>query len=391
MSLNLPQVLPQVEALGREVAQQAAARPARLYAAQLAWQTAAAQGNEVLRARVARAPAGWRGASPADEPIDSVHAAPQHPPRLRVLGADGSQIYPDRHALAHYYLINIGLIDYDHGSGQAPQARTHPLLGFSESDLYDRFGGAIDPGLVNARRDLEELRALAGQAPQGKAPALALIDNTLLLWAAQPERERARPEIAALLQGYLEAMGRLQAAGAALAGFVDRPGSAHLLALLQLAAAAEGAPAPPAETNPYRGLTDRELLAGRLRPGERSACFELCSPLARVYADAGHALRFFYLHTGYQDLIARVELPAWAAHDPQRLAWVHAGLVEQCRLTGVPYVLVRAHELALVARADREALEGQIGAALRGHGLDPRISQKALTKAWTAVRRRHQL
>lgn len=391
MSLDLPQVLPQVEALGREAAQQAAARPARLRAAQAAWRSAAQQGREALRLRVARAPAGWRGAAPLDEPIDSVHDAPPHPPRLRVLGADGSQVYPDRHALAHYYLINIGLIDFDHGSGEAPHTRTQPILGYTADDLYDRFGGAVDPALINARRDLEELRALAGRAAEGPGPVVALIDNTLLLWAAQPERERNRPEIVALLQGYLEAMGRAQAAGAALAGFVDRPGSTHLLALLQLAAAGEQAGPAPADPDLYRGLTDRELLAGRLGPGQRSAVFELCGPLAQVYAEHHHALRFFYLHTGYEDLIARVELPAWVADDPQRLSWLHAGLIEQCRLTGVPYVLVRAHELALVARADRQALEGQIGAALRGHGLSPRISQKALTKTWTAVRRRHRL
>jgi hypothetical protein len=70
---------------------------------------------------------------------------------------------------------------------------------------------------------------------------------------------------------------------------------------------------------------------------------------------------------------------------------VHAGVLEQCRTTGIPYPLVRAHELAVVAQADRAALEQLLQAAMLRVGLQTRISQKAQTKRWTAQRRRHRL
>jgi hypothetical protein len=79
------------------------------------------------------------------------------------------------------------------------------------------------------------------------------------------------------------------------------------------------------------------------------------------------------------------------AEDDERLARVHAGIIEQSRVTGIPYVLVRAHELALVAQADRQRLEEILSGELLRRGRIPRISQKALTKRWTGAKRRHRL
>jgi hypothetical protein len=89
--------------------------------------------------------------------------------------------------------------------------------------------------------------------------------------------------------------------------------------------------------------------------------------------------------------VARVEIPRWVADDAARMAVVHAGIVEQCRLTGIPYPLVRAHELALVGQDDRRALDNLVQAALIRHGISGLASQKAQTKRWTGRRRRHRL
>jgi hypothetical protein len=216
-----------------------------------------------------------------------------------------------------------------------------------------------------------------------EGPALALLDNGLLLWAASQEQKAARPDVQRVLDGYLLALDRVKASGAALAGYISRPRGANVVDLVE-AASGDRSPSP-------RGITDRLVFGRLLAPHARSARFRHPAKLNDEFAARGHEIQFFYLHTGAQDGIARVELPRWVAEDPRRLSIVHAGIVEQCRLTGVPYPLVRAHELALVGQDDRRALDRLVQASLVRHGISGLTSQKAQTKRWTGRRRRHHL
>jgi hypothetical protein len=404
MSLDLRQVLPQVESLGQEAARRAAAASVRVpRLAQMLLEAARLEPGELER-RLAAAPATAHPAGPTDESIDARILLPPHPSRLRLLAADGSQIYPDRHAAAFFYMVNVGSIDLLHGGGQPPQISTRSDLHFDDDDLRDTRGLPVDTHLINARRDAAELAELArlveapiptgGQseapapsAPLGagsaEGPALALLDNGLLLWAASQEQKAARPDVQRVLDEYLAALDRLRDSGAALAGYISRPRGANVLDLVE-AAAGEAGGAPS-------GLTDRLLFGRHLEPHMRSARFRHPARINDEFAARGHEVQFFYLHTGAQDGIARVEVPQWVAADERRMAWVHAGIVEQCRLTGVPYPLIRAHELALVGQNDRRALDDLVQAALLRHGISGLASQKAQTKRWTGRRRRHQL
>jgi hypothetical protein len=393
MSLDLPQLVPQVAELAQEAAAQADERARRLPGALDGLHRAGEMDSEELSTRIARAGDRWRGALPAGERLAQAFPPPPHPERLHILGADGSQVVPDRHALASFYLLNVGSLHLLHGSGQAPGARSQPSVHFRDDDLYDEHQSLVDPSIVAGRRDAAEMAELARLAETCHGePGLALLDNALLLWVALQERERARGLVEAILRAYLGHMQRVRDAGLALAGFVDRPGSANVLALVHLAALPIDSITPEALlATPHRGLVDRELFVRLLPPGHRSALFANASPLNRDFGQRGHEVFLFYLNTGYQGQVARVEVPRWVAEDHRRLGWVHAGILEQCRTTGIPYVLVRAHELAVVAQADRLALEEMLRAALAQHGLHPRISQKAETKRWTAHRRRHRL
>ena len=388
MSLDLRQVLPQVESLGQEAARRAAAASIRLpRLAQLLLDAARLERSELER-RLAAAPATAHPAWPTDEAIDASFPLPAHPPRLRLLAADGSQVYPDRHAAAFFYMVNIGSIDLLQGSGRPPQTATHSNLHFDDEDLRDTRGLPVDTHLINARRDAAELKELARlvEGPvlsEVEGPTLALLDNGLLLWAASQEQKAARPDVQRVLDEYLAALDVLRDSGAALAGYISRPRGANVVDLVE-AAAAEAGGTPPR-------LTDRLLFGRHLQAHMRSARFRHPARINDEFAARGHEIQFFYLHTGAQDGIARVEIPHWVAADAARMAMVHAGIVEQCRLTGVPYPLVRAHELALVGQDDRRALDGLVQAALIRHGISGLASQKAQTKRWTGRRRRHQL
>jgi hypothetical protein len=389
MSLDLPQLLQPVDDLSAYAARRAQEATAAIPAAVHSLHAAAKADPETLNRKIAAAGPGWRGARPTDEPLDAVYAPPPHPAQLHILGADGSQIYTDRHAAAFFYLINIGSLHLVHGSGEPPRAATRPALYFHEDDVQTASGGTIDTALVNTQRDVAELLELSGlaQSVPGET-GLALLDNGLILWQASQEHHAPRPEVQALLQKYLSALDDLRSTGFSLAGFIHRPRNANLLTLLSLAEMPDHLVSAQTARRPsLHGLTDRRLMRAVLGENERSARFLPVSPLNQEFADRGHAVHAFYLKTAGD--VARVEVPAWVGEDPEALGRVHTGLIEQCRVTGIPYVLVRAHEMAVVRQPDRQALEQLVAAALARHGLLPETSQKAQTKRWTASRRRH--
>jgi hypothetical protein len=388
MALEFSKIVGQVESMGRELAGRAERQRRALPAGRALLHQFAVQQERLRRIADSEAGRRWRCASPGDERLDGEFAAPEMPDEATLVAADGSQIYPDRHGLAFYYVINIGSVVFRHGSGQAPTVGTTPRLCYSEEQLYPG-GTPVTSDLVSAERDLAEIRALAELAlvePEGDVPCVGLADGSLLIWlqrAAISESKQAR-----LLAEYLACFDRLRARGVPLLGFVSRPQSAEVLALLYLAHLEPGDSPPDgglAETE-YRGLTDRALFGG-LRPGERSALFARGTALNDEFRAKGHAIYFFYLHTGSD--LARIEVPEWVVHRADQLALAHAVVYEQCRFNnGYPYVLTRADEQAVILGEEREALESMLVQALTRQGLaPPELSRKAQQKRVARWRR----
>ncbi len=392
MTLNLAEIAEQVEMLGRQLAERAG-RQRQALPALRALRSRYAHEGERLRA-LAESPAGRDAdcAVPTEEPLDAVFAAPKPPERATILAADGSQIYPDAHGWALYYLINIGSLIYRHGSGQAPQASSDPTVAYAA----DGQGNPLTREQLNARRDVAELTKLADLAEAVAADGtvgagvIALLDSTIGLraWAgAIPLGEQK-----ALQQRYAAQLERLRRAGAALAGVVSRSRRAGVVHLLDLAqqeeVARNGASsslshnAPQGEVlpSPFRGLTDTHLW-GDLKPGERSALF--------VEEKGGLRVYFFYLNTtppgdrpeGEAEP-ARIEIPEWVACNEEQLHLVHALVYDQCCLNnGYPYALSRADELAIILNEEQEALETMLLQAMSRRGMPlPRLSPKAAQK-----------
>jgi len=389
MTLELNKVTPQIDHMGHVLAGRAAHQGRVLPAAQaLLHAFAEAQGELCL---VAESEPGQRlrCASPGDERLDGAYPTPALPDKVTIVAADGSQIYPDRHGIAFYYAINIGSIVFRHGSAQAPEVSTEPKLCYTDDELYP--GGApVSGDLVGAERTLAEMRALAQVTlaePDGGPPRLALGDGPLLIWLQRADLPQGRQE--RILADYLDCLDRLRIGGATVSGFVSRPHSAEVVALLylaQLEPSARQQVKSLAETE-YRGLTDRALFSD-LNPGERSALFVRGTAANLDFRDRGHTVYFFYLNTGLD--LARVEVPEWIARDPKRLDLAHAAVYDQCRCNnGYPYVLTRADELAVILGEEREALEGMIMQALARHDLAlPELSRKAQQKQAARWRRR---
>ena len=183
---------------------------------------------------------------------------------LSIVAGDGSQIYPDSHGIALYYLINIGTIVFRHGSGQAPIVNTYPTVSSEvESPSDDEI---ISGPVVNARRDVGELTRIADLALAESANAtstVALMDGTLALWvqtAAIPEAEQDRVQ-----RDYLQQLDRLREAHLPIGAFLSRPRSTNVTQLAYLATFDDPDRALSSVVNDrgtvFKGLRDTTVLA----------------------------------------------------------------------------------------------------------------------------------
>jgi len=336
-----------------------------------------------------------RCACPNGERLDAALPCPAQHEQVTVIASDGSQVFPDQHGFAFFYLVNVGSIVFRQGSGQPPAVGTNPRLYYRDEEVYPD-GVPASSDLVAAIRNLAEVQELASlganlSEADESVPCLSLIDGPLLIWverAAISEHRQAQ-----ILADYFSCLDRLQQSGAALAGFVSRPQSAEVVALLVLAhhqsdpSARERKIGSLAETE-YRGLTDRALF-GYLPAGQRSALFIRGTAANEQFRARGHRVYFFYLNTGAD--LARVEVPQWVALDSEQLDLVHSAICEQCRVNnGYPYVLTRADEQAVILGNERELLEGMIIQSMMRNGLSvPELSRKAQQKQvarWRRVR-----
>lgn len=389
MSLDLLQLLPEVQRMGQAFIKRLARRESQIPHALAALREAAKMDD--IQARIEAWGERWVGAIPTVEPIDLALQAPVLPDQLHVGAVDGSQIYPDRHAPSLYSLINIGGIRIRHGSGELPVTFSEARLLYEDDQAWDIIP---DRAMIDGIRDTAELGQLARISKDTPEEVkLSLLDNGLLLWIASRPIFREQPAVKALLSEFWGHMDQLRASGAALAGFVDRPRSSHIVSMLHLAGVEEGSLTKgEIPATPFSGITDLHLMAELLPPGHRSAIFVSPSTLNHEYQSAGHQIHFFYLHSGRTKNIVRIEIPEWVAKDTSLMNTVHAGILEQGRTTGgFPYVLIRAHELAVVTQRDRKVLQDILIQELNRKGVRIQASQKSVTKGWTSYRRKHTL
>jgi len=338
-----------------------------------------------------QADASWRGADPLGDWLDTRRSLPFPPEPATLIASDGSQIYPDPHGVALYYLLNVGAIALRQGSGQAPTTDTRSRVFFDPHELYDDADRLIETDKVNAQRDLWELRRLAELAMDERnrlggdmdRTLVVLADGPLLLWTPQrlTDVQQARR-----VEEFARELDVLRRAHAAPLGYVDRPRSANVLRLLHLAdLPMEQISKQRLRDNPYRGLSDRALFRDLLEPGQRTGLFAATSEINETYGQQGHRVYFCYLNVashaqGSDPCIVRVETPEWIARDEDRLDAALAAVRVDCELTAYPYVLARAHELAIVSHHERAALEQMLSVEMMRQRLlvepSPKQTQK---------------
>jgi hypothetical protein len=311
-----------------------------------------------------------RTAVPALGRLDAaVQAAPRTGAVL--LAADGSQINPDRHAAAEFGAINVGAIRLC--PGEPPIETIDSQLLFYD-DLYID-GIPLNEATVALRRDKEERAMLLRLAKPEMRPdriVITLTDGPLELYGQDQNSTMYKKT----LLEYLDVLRGLAALGAGAAGYVDKPRSSYLINLLEMILLAqENNLGQAGREHPLFPVRDVDLFEALLQPGERTAVFALRSPAGENFKDE-LALHFFYLNVGRagKPYPARVEIPQWVAGDIDLLETLQSTLLTQAKQMGThpfPYIIHRAHEIAVVSFAEKDQLENMISAELRRNGVEP--------------------
>jgi hypothetical protein len=372
LPVNYQQALQQIREMGRQAPQeQRRLKELRAEAAALFMQFA--EELDTLEQLVERAAAenpNLRCAAPFREILNQTFPEPVIEEDYTLLAADGSQINPDRHAMVEFGAINVGAIRIPPGSGSPPQEVVQSQMMFHNS-LFTASGNPLTDELVALKRDLAERRVLAGLASAETGLTIALTDGPLELF----REPKGMPEFKEEMERYEEVLHQMADLDVAVAGYVDKPRGDLIVRLLELVILERrGQLGKAGKERPLRGVFDYNLFRPMLRPGERSAVFAIRSGQGQGF-QGRLALHFFYLNVGREGRsdLSRVEIPRWVAGSERLIDLLHGCLLKQSHHLGArpyPYVLHRAHEIAVVSFDEKDQLETMIVAELRRQGVE---------------------
>lgn len=329
----------------------------------------------------------YRAARPLTqtEPLNAGIAPSEPPTRATFISVDGSQTMPSRHQSYPYFLINIGGIIYERGTGQAPEIFSNPQLYFQGDDdeISDKDFTAV---AVTVRRDMAEIETLADMVWENRyatAPILAILDQRLQYWPIGVQDSVAQDDA---VGRWIDAMTKIRDSGALLTGYIERPETNSIVSLLYTLGLHEPDFDPTLLVDRSRQMPDAAIFRRILQPGERSCLFEIVNNSTNytTFREKNQEICFFYYRPPGLGDIARVDVPKWAAQQPEVIAQIHALLDDQCsQLGSYPYILTRADEVAVVRGEDRDYLDRLIQSELQRRNVPVRDTGKQIGKNLT--------
>ena len=177
-------------------------------------------------------------------------------------------------------------------------------------------------------------------------------------------------------------------------GYVDRPGSAYILRVLELIGLPiEKITREALRQGPFIQLTDRELFTD-LAPNERTGLFEPNSDANDRYrVRSGDRVAFAYANFARQPgranaAIARIEVPGWIASDPRSLDWLRPPSTPTASRPAILTFSPAPMSWRSSAARREEGLEQMLFQVMLRNGLMPEISFKATNKLLTGGGRR---
>ncbi|MEH2336870.1 DNA double-strand break repair nuclease NurA [Nostoc sp.] len=293
------------------------------------------------------------------EPLETCIDIPVPPKIHTVVATDGSQIAPNHHEIAYCYLLNIGRVVLHYGQNRHPLLDSLPEVFYRPEDLYmSRQWGIRTEEWMSFRRTASETTVLAelACAAKGEAPALAMVDGSLIYWFLEQLPIDARDRI---LPPILEAWQQMRDAQIPLMGYLSASRSIETMNFLRLLACPH--PVPDCKSycpnqlekvacKVFEQLRDTSIWATRLKPGQRSTLWRSNSPILELYGD--QTIYFCYVHVGTE--IARIEVPAWVAENVTMLDQALGLMLAQVQKGyGYPVAIAEAHNQAVVKGGDK--------------------------------------
>lgn len=277
-------------------------------------------------------------AIPTDEEIGSVAECPVLMDEPRIVGVDGSQIYPSNQAAVQWSYVRALA---SHGNKILESGRF-----FTPEDLSDEDQGEAVKRRVDGWREVyeSEIIAQAAECPEW-ANHIILTDGSLLPWSGM---EKKMNEVSDIYRKNIQ-----RTNGRLLAGVVSSPRSRYCMNLLRIALQSEGEKDHPIP------ISDTIFFRDYLKVGQRSAVYLHGSP---VNDDFTASVHMFYLKVSDSEVF-RVEIPSWVAHDPIKVSNIHAAIYQDSLGLEYPYSLIKAHDsvkisqevaLGLQEQADRD-------------------------------------
>jgi hypothetical protein len=321
-------------------------------------------------------------AKPVNEALLFHKSAGKPPEKYTLIAADGSQIAPNRHKALEYCVINVGLISAELGSSKEPSFEIQSdLLDYDQ--LVTKDGFLIGEQQVSLLRDLAERQALVEFSRGKEKPILTMTDGLLDIY-----QRLDNPKEQLKLQEEVLSLHRvMQEQEVITVGYIDKPGSELIGRLFDILSKSDEELTRYNEKNrSIRGVSDARLFKRLLsHPGERSAIFEAFSKTRDKQAHR-LAVHFFFLNIGEEEApyLARVEFPAWVSARPELVDLLHAVVYADTQvLCGhpYPYLLLRAHELAIINYAEYTDVEGMLIQKFEAEGLNTgQVSHKQYGK-----------
>ncbi|MFS0518266.1 DNA double-strand break repair nuclease NurA [Nostoc sp. UIC 10607] len=357
--LDLTKLARQMQGLSQHLTLEAAASRQRLELAQQHLKNAYESQQDLIdRQEKWRDRILFANATPI-EPLETCIDIPVPPKIHTVIATDGSQIAPNHHEIAYCYLLNIGRVVLHYGQNRHPLLDSLPEVFYRPEDLYmSRQWGIRTEEWMSFRRTASETTVLAelACAAKGEAPALAMVDGSLVYWFLEQLPLDARDRI---LPPILEAWQQMREAKIPLMGYLSASRSIETMNFLRLLACPH--PVPDCKTycpnqlekvacKIFEQLRDTSVWATRLNPGQRSTLWRSNSPILELYGD--QTIYFCYVHVGTE--IARIEVPAWVAENATMLDQALGLMLAQVQKGyGYPVAIAEAHNQAVVKGGDR--------------------------------------
>jgi len=263
-------------------------------------------------------------AIPTDEPIGSAVDAPNMNEVPKVVGIDGSQIYPSEHVAVQWGYVRALAI---HGKKVLETGRF-----FTAEDLKDEDPGDFNARKIDSWREAyeSEIIAQAAEDPEWRNHVI-LTDGSLIPWSGM---EKKMANVSGVYRKNIQ-----RANGKLLAGIISSPRSRYCMNLLRIALMSEG------KSDHEIPVSDTVFYKNYLETGQRSAVFLHGSP---VNDDFSAAIHMFYLKISGSEVF-RVEIPAWVAHDPEKVAAIHASVIQDSAGLDYPYSLINAHDTVKIS------------------------------------------